>query len=339
VLTYQTRPRVLYFDDTRRPSYPAEVHIEFVFEPIPPFGGAIGETMTLKVGSTPTGHWDSNTGKSWMEATEPLDPVDVVAQAPKATYTFVGNVLTVVGIVPDRRSLGDLIASIHYGAPLLLNLDFLDAPYVTKVTGRIGDLPFVWGLARSKGHWMGTTTETQEEYIGAIWERFTLIGPTGSTRLLAALGSFYMACRLARAGIASHEFSGETILNFAKTLEALFPPVGDSSSMDQARLGLPSLGYSKDEIEAWFVPAIALRNQIDIGHSFLSMLTSEQLAVVHDYVDDAESRFRELLGRVVAGLEGGSFELAPYVDAPSSKAATVVRRMSEAAEAVGRFLH
>ena len=60
------------------------------------------------------------------------------------------------------------------------------------------------------------------------------------------------------------EFMSEVLLNFAKVLEVLFP-ASESQTIDAARAGLRELGFAEDEVEKWFVPALALRNHLDVA--------------------------------------------------------------------------
>ena len=61
----------------------------------------------------------------------------------------------------------------------------------------------------------------------------------------------------------------------------LFPPSGDGQTRDAARRGLTNLNYSAKEIERDFLPAMALRNAIDVGHVDLSLFTRPQLNALH----------------------------------------------------------
>ena len=56
------------------------------------------------------------------------------------------------------------------------------------------------------------------------------------------------------------EFLPEVVLNLAKVLEVLFPPGGDGRTRDAVRQNLSQLGFSELEIEADYIPAMALRN-------------------------------------------------------------------------------
>jgi len=72
------------------------------------------------------------------------------------------------------------------------------------------------------------------------------------------------------------------------------------------------LGYSTDEIERDFIPAMLLRNSIDIGHPMLALFNSQQLETLHMYADRAERAFRGLLQRIFKAIEAGELDIPPY---------------------------
>jgi len=331
MLTYQVRDRLFIMQrEGDRASFPADVFVRFTFAPATPFGGSVEPSRTLKQGATGQANWDSNTGRQWVVGGEPLDPVDVTITFPDLILQFDGAVLTATRRFESLDQLASLIEGIHYGLPLLLNLDLVDAPGIAVVDGEVDGKPFHWGLAGARDMFDLTNTTRQEERIARAFERFKLINTAQNRRLIAALHSFRIACRLATGVQTPLDFSAERILNLAKTLEALFPgPEGET--IGAARNGLKTLNYSVDEVEAWFIPALALRNQIDVGHVFLGILNQEQLRILHDYVDGAEGRFRDLLGRVCDGIEDGSFQLPTHNDSgPKRKVISIIERVERA---------
>ena len=66
----------------------------------------------------------------------------------------------------------------------------------------------------------------------------------------------------------------EVALNLAKTLEVLFP-ASASDTIDAARAGLSELGYESSIIEKWYIPAITLRNGLDVAHVSLATFNQE----------------------------------------------------------------
>lgn len=99
----------------------------------------------------------------------------------------------------------------------------------------------------------------------------------------------------------------EVLLNYSKVLEVLFP-APDERTIDAARKGLQALGYTKAEAEAWYIPAMALRSNLDVAHISLAQLEQGQLDVLHEYTERAERHFRDLLSRAMEAMEsGGAF--------------------------------
>jgi len=151
---------------------------------------------------------------------------------------------------------------------------------------------------------------------------------TGNRRLLAAVQYFHIACRLSRSGNRRWEFLAETLLNYAKCLETLFPSP-PQKSIDTVRNSLRYLGFTDIEIEALYIPALALRNSIDVSHPTLMVFTMADAAVLHSYADTAEDSFRLLLHRLFELIETENFSLDP-VDSlqPSKDTQRIVRRIA-----------
>jgi len=216
------------------------------------------------------------------------------------------------------EELDDLLQSIFIGYPILLSVEFGDPVVITRVHGKVGGKPFRWELTDWKMQFDITTQEEQERKAVDSWFRFNVIREPTRRRLIAALTYFHAAIRLTRAGVSPWEFMSEAILNLSKVLEALFPHPGDMGSIDAARNGLRELGYTEEEIERDFIPAIALRNGIDVGHVHLPVFTHTQLRVLHDYTESAELKFRELLRRILTKVQDGSYAISPYTDFKAS---------------------
>ena len=83
--------------------------------------------------------------------------------------------------------------------------------------------------------------------------------------------------------------------------------------MDSTRLGLKQLGFEDDEIERDFVPAIALRNYIGVGHVFIALLSREQLKIIHSFAERAEDAFRRMLQNLFEMIDAGDdLDIPPY---------------------------
>jgi len=176
----------------------------------------------------------------------------------------------------------------------------------------------------------GTTTqEEQETLVARAWRRIDLLAEEHKRRrLVAGLHYFHIACRLSSVSVAAGEFMVESVLNFAKTLEVLFPPKGDGRTRDAVRNGLRGIGYEEDEIERDFIPAMALRDNIDVAHVGLCIFTRDQLSVIHGYVEKVESVFRGIFNRLFTAIEKGEYQIEAHeISKPSSEVASLVEKI------------
>lgn len=296
-----------------QPGFPAHGEVKFTLTPPGTFGsGDLSDNLMLE-GVHISLAQERNTGKYIRTEPQRMDPISISAQVGNVSMRAEGNVVTVKRPFESLSELHNLIASVHFGLPVVLALKFRDTPIVTAVTGTVGGVNFTWAYGEYMWPWQQTTKEMQEQSFLESWERLELILPRQNARLFAALHYFHVACRLAIVGFTPWEFMGEVLLNLSKILEALFPPtIEGQGTIDAARVGLQNLGYTTDEIEKWYARAMHLRNQLDVGHVSLVTLDYKQLQPVHEYAAQAEIRFRDLLLRVINAIVAEKLTLQPY---------------------------
>lgn len=319
MLTYQVRPRVLRIPDGCRLEFPAEVEVSLYLKPLQPFGMAPGGGLTAVRCTGARVLFDANTGQHSIESRLPLAPLDVRIIEPNRRTTLEGNRVTVRERCESNRGLTQLLESLYFGLPLLLALEFADPPIVERVDGRVGAVPFRWELSEWQAAFVVTTQTQQEERFATAWNRFDIVSVPERRRLLAALHYFHIACRLRREACTPGEFLAESLLNLTKVLEVLYGP-----SRDNVRTSLAKLGYTTEQIERDFIPAMLLRNSVDVGHPMLGLLKPRQLETLQRYTDRAEGSFRELLQRIFRAIEDGRLEIASYgidtIDAGTQRA-------------------
>ena len=337
MLTYQVRPRVFKLEKGKALPFPAECEIRFHFSPLQPFGLEAGNGRTAVLNIAATMHFNANSGFFSIEANEPLRPLDVTIHEPNRIVRLAGNILIISQSFESNQQLTEYIESIYFAFPMLLAIEFADPPIIERVDGQIGGVDFRWELKQWKAQFEITTQEKQEQSVASSWERIGVLSVSGRRRLLAALHYYHVASRLARRGQVAGEFLPEMILNLSKVLEVLFPPSGDAKTRDAARNGLLKLGFSEIEVEADYIPAMALRNEIDVGHVDLSLFRADQLAVIHGYTEHAETAFRKLFKRVFDSLASNAFEIDQYEPEPAEgEAVKIVERLREHAERYNR---
>jgi len=326
MLTYQVRRRVFRLERDAPLTFPARCVIRLHFGPDQPFGCSAGGGRTAIRAKPAHVLFDANTGAHTIESLEPLRPLEVTIEEPNRTARLRGTVLEVTQQTDTLAALEDLVQSLYFALPVFLNVEFADPPLVRRVDGRIGEVPFRWELAEWTLHSTTTTQEQQEERFVQTWNRLPLVAGLENRRLFAALHYFHVAVRLARAGTTPGEFMAEMLLNLSKVLEVLF-----GQKRDAVRAGLKALGYDGTTMERFFLPAMALRNEIDVGHVELALFTRTALTAIHAYTEAAESAFRELLERVLLRVEAGTWSVRPYEHTgPSAKAKAVVARLKKA---------
>ncbi len=303
MLTYRLQRRRFRILQGGVPSFPAPVHIEMHLGPPPPFGMGVGGRTTTRAAPA-TASIDANTGHATIASATPFDPVDVTVEYQNMAVQMKGDILTVDVTCTDLQELQGLVETFYHLLPAILNVDFGDPPHVLRGSGTIGQSSFIWELVENYAEFYPTTTEKQQHRIIDALERMTgLISEGKNRRLAAAYHYFHVACRLRAAGDSPWEFMGEALVNLTKTLQALF-----GESRDDVRVGLGSLGYSKEEIERSFILVMVLR-QFDAAHVMLSIMTDVQAVSLNRYVQGREQRFRTLLQRVTAAVAAGTCQL------------------------------
>lgn len=306
MLTYQLQKRVYMVDEGKKLVFPNDVEIQILLEPPEPFGAGCGPSRTVAKGCEVRLMWNANVGRSTAQPKRPLQPLNVSFESKNVRFTLEGNKFIARTRCKSRHDLDVLLTNLHYGLPMVLNIEFLDSPFVKQSTGKVGDIPFAWLFAEHKFSFDVTTKERQEGRIVSALERLFSVGEMSNQRLIAAMHYLYVACRLVLAGSSYWEFMAEVILNLCKVLQVLF-----GESRDAVRSGLAELGYSEDEIEGDFMPIMILRSKFDVGHVTLSPspFTLEELQTLYRYLEDSEGKVRELLRRILDKIREGSYTL------------------------------
>jgi len=335
MLTYQVRPRK-FRSDKPLPPFPSDVQIRFHFEPPQPFGMKTDGGRTVVRGKPARASMNANTGAHTIESSEPLKPLEVLIDvvSPKTNklmrrIELRGNILQLNERFNTAQELHDVIQSMYFGMPFILNLEFSDPPFISHVDGTVGDCEFRWELAGWTMQFRTTTQSEQETAIARSWDRFVLMGEHPEyRRVLAAIHYFHVACRLAVVASTTGEFLAEVLLNYAKILEVLFPSSSTIGTIDAARTGLRSMGISDEIIEGSLLPALALRNHIDVGHVGLALYKMEDLKVLHAYTERAENVFRDLLTRILNDIEAGRCGIPSQNESsPRPEALGIIARM------------
>ena len=331
VLTYQIKAHIFRLLDVGPFTFPNDVLIKMLLGPPEPFGTGNERGRTAVLAVPAKALFDANTGRHFIQSEKPLTPLEVVIdESPIRVVKLKGNVLTIQTRCDSLEEINQLIEALYYGLPILINIEYIDPPFVRLVEGKVGKIQFRWELKDWRAEFETTTQEEQEKKFSKSWLRLSILSNPANRRLIAALHYFHTACRLIASGNSPSEFMSEAILNFSKVLEVLFPASGEQKSLDAARSGLKQLGYSDQEIEAKFIPTMSLRNAVDVGHVTLALLTMDEIRTVNAYTEIVERFFRELLQRIIECLEVGSFTITPYtLESGGDTTKAVIRKMKK----------
>jgi hypothetical protein len=319
----------LFLDAGEQLSFPNHVHLSIAFNANPGLGGIAPPGQTAAAAAKTTLRWDANIGRSTVHSDPPLPELNLAVSWGPYDLRLQGQNLTVDFDSQTRDGLLSALWTFHYLLPILLSLDFLDAPTVATTSGTVGDAPFTWQVARTEGLFETTNSARQAEKFRRALDRMASVNGDSNRPLLASLAYFQRGVRLAATGDAAYEFAGEVILNLAKCLQALFPPEA-GLSREPVRKGLTRLGLSSEDIETWFVPCLLLRDTLDVAHIRFTSLTADQLRTLQVYSERALGHFRDMLRTVMDSNSEGTFELAPYLDeGPDAQTENTVKILAE----------
>ena len=310
MLTYQLRPRTLRIKGTKPPVFPADVVIHFFFQPLQAFGDSnTGGRTLIQHSANASVLINGNTGQHTSDTGGALKPLEV--RTSSGSLDLTGRKLTIRQHCRDSAELSSLIDVRCLVLPSLLAIEFADPPYVERVEGTIGDVPFGWELATMGGALLVTTQESLEKAFAQALEDIAVVAEPHRRRLLAALGYFHVGCRLLREAKTAGEFMSEAILNFSKVVEVLY-----GTKADDIRSALKLLGYTREVIQRDILPILDMRNSLDVGHPGLSLLTIDQLATIHWFADRTEQVITELLRRLLAAVRSGTVDVRPRTAGP-----------------------
>jgi hypothetical protein len=306
MFSYQLQQRFLKLREGASPVFPSPVEIVCTLEPGCVFGGVEGSARMIERGSVRPIRFNRNNGAAF--GTLNIAPVDVTVAYDNLTYTMQGDRLTVTTNCASAADLPQLLYNLQLALPALLAVEFPDAPFISRIAGRIGATEFGWELERIYLSFETTNTEDQERRLSQTIEDLSLLAQGNHRRLLAATYYFSVASRLLACGSGPWEFMAETILNWAKALSALF----GTDSHNDMRAKLAKLDIPKDVVERYFVRVMILRNKFDVAHVSLGLHNSDDLQLMYKFLSDCEQQFRKLFRVALERLRAGKLVLPPY---------------------------
>lgn len=326
MLTYNFQERKIDIKGKEPPEFPEKVVINVSLEPLVPFGGVAGSTRNSVSDQEIIARANLSMGKFFLEVKKPLfEPLDASLTISGSTFQIKKNIVQVQFQCESFGYLDSYLKCLFYAFPAVLNVYLPDAPYPTHAWGEIGESKFQWHYQPSvlRALTKVTSKELQENFVTKSLEHVATV--TMSRRLMGGLHYFHVACRLIMAGFNRFEFMAEALLNFSKSLQSLFGHKRDDIRSELAKLKL----YSNEEVEGKFMPAMVLRDEFDVAHVSLSLLSREQLKILHTYTNIAESAFRDLMEKLLDKIEKREYSL------PSDTQSTLNRQKNKILKRLG----
>ena len=306
---YRSQTRTLSFDPQTPPPFPNEPEFTIELQPSECFGVGMGPSSTVifDLLTPPLVNIRVNayTGRVEMTPNQMRTPIGITILFQGRSITIEGNRIIVrFGTVKAIEEIGQAISFHESLIPSLLNLIIPDSPYVTSISGRIGDVAISWQFYQSVSDVIQNVERSiYAQTLTGFVQGLTLFG-NKNERLYSALHHFHVACRLRICGNTLWEFMPECILNLAKVLETLF-----RARREDIRTGLRTLGISDEIIEQDFIPLIVLRNEFGVAHVSRAIYPDQYLTTIFRFTEFIEAKMRGLLCTIVNRSRDGSFAL------------------------------
>lgn len=306
MLTYQLQRRTCRIKNNIEFTFPNDVVIEVYLEPSEQFGVGDRPSKTAVRAHKARVYFDANTGRRSILSDPLLESIEAIIEWDNLRLEMQGNKLVATTRCDSFQNLEDLLTTLHYIMPIILNVELAEPPVVKRTAGQVGESIFNWELSEIKLSFETTTKEKQDIRVIDSFQFLGegIISGLSNRRLAAAMYYCYVARRLVEAGHSPYEFMADVILNFCKILQIMF-----GEDRDDVRAELSRLDYPKNDIEVKFIPIMILRNEFDVGHVSISLFTREQLDALYMYLEETERDFQELLKKVISKIKDGSYTL------------------------------
>lgn len=300
-------------------AFPAETEMRAVLGPEWLFGAGADHDSKRFIVADSRGVsliFDVNTGRGTLRGGERLPPLKARAEVSSATDTIelVGNLASYRFIAQSYDQIAGVGNSLVFALPALLNAYLQFPPVVERVAAHTAGSERGYEVWALQFHTPIVTEAGQISRATDALYSIPIFAMESQRRLQAGLIYLHRAARLADAGHNRWEFLAESVLNLAKSLESLFPPESPESSRETVRRGLLGLGLSSALVEAWFIPAMLLRSELDVAHVRLSLPDRDQIAILSRYAEGALEHYRELFRSLTKRATAGDYPLEVYTD-------------------------
>ena len=285
------------------PSFPAPCSVQALLRPKEIFGEA---QLTGKLVVSPGGHkvemepdmWHGGIVKKPGGRFSRLLATGSFFDVP---FRLEGNVAIVEGTIDSEASLKRCIHLVGNDLPAFLSAALHGPVSVTDVFGTIGDVPYE---VEVKGTFESVLkTIDAKARVEDTFKRLAELPAVGAERVFAAYRYLNHVRWLAYVESHPLQFIGEQLLNLNKAVEVLI----QHSSRDDLRDQLRNLGLREEAVQ--LVASLGIiRNEVDVGHSAIELLTGEEHLNLHRFIVQAIELVRWLVEHVTVLSNTGRFE-------------------------------
>lgn len=291
-----------------KPQFPAAVEFRLRFKPTLPFGVGSGRSKTVFPTKNENEYdlsHDPFIGKVWAK-TEGPGPIKVDVPWNGITLSFIGPEVRTTMRIEDDKAFENVLYRFFCYLPLFLGIRFREPIWVEKAWCVIDGKKFGFLARRTPGILVNETNlDDQAKSASSAVEDLKALCAFKNFEearpVLVSIKYFLAAQRLLDVGETPREFFGEAILNYTKSLEALW-----GGSRDDIRKGLARLGVSQDQIKNVFIPVCLLRNICDAGHTRLSLPSQSLLDRLYEHIEHFDSYYIMMFERVLEAIRKGN---------------------------------
>ena len=225
----------------------------------------------------------ASTGRTGYMCVPPEPPLQVTIQDDTFSLDITNDCIILRDRFKSIEELGAEINTLFFLLPSLLTVytsGVQGTSTISSIEGSIGDTHFDFFCNNMSIYAGGGPLEERIRKLKTVLQSLDMFVKPSNWRLSVALDYFHLACRLYTIAPSPWEFMAEIILNLAKSLQSLF-----GHSREEIRTGLLSLGYTREQIEGCFIPIMALRDKLDVGHAKLGFPSIDNLQSLYPFLE------------------------------------------------------
>jgi hypothetical protein len=308
MILHSAKPRTVRFHGDVPSQFPARVRLEIELGPKWLFDPAGSSPRHVVPGSKGVGlQMDFNTGRFHViGGQQPAITSYASAILGDVHITIAGAALVAEFELTGPDDLAPRLDAFLYLLPACLTVMLEQACTVVAIRGCVDSSEFGYEMLDVPYQLFFTSDESRSEQLDQAFGMMGGLSDESARRMLASIVYFSRAARLVETGDSRFEFMAEAILNLAKSLEVLFPAGQSVESRDAVRAGLSRAGVSTADAEAYFIPLLVLRSELDVAHPKLALPRRDQVESLIKYCGGAIDSTRNLLQLIYQRIQEGA---------------------------------